>query len=170
MSRIKIQYPLLSSSPNTRFKFFPKKRLLIWQPLFLPALKTLHLNENKHCISTTKIYQCSNVHVCITCVGYSFSTFTLSKNVCSIVHIFCDLDYLEKGKVNYFPWKKKVFPFYYWKWYNKVPFLPETPMKQEPNKGHVLNGHHLALKMAIAPCCFLYYITIVSQVISCFLR
>ena len=45
---------------------------------------------------------------------------------------------------------------------NKVPFLPETPMKQEPNKGHVLNGHHLALKMAIAPCCFLYYSTIVS--------
>ena len=112
MSRIKIQYPLLSSSPNTRFKFFPKKCLLNWQPLFLPALKTLHLNENKHCISTTKIYQCSNVHVCITCVGYSFSTFTLSKNVCSIVHIFCDLDYLEKGKVNYFPWKKKVFHFY----------------------------------------------------------
>ena len=49
--------------------------------------------------------------MCITCVGYSFSTFTLSKNVCSIVHIFCDLYYLEKGKVNYFPWKRRFSLF-----------------------------------------------------------
>ena len=58
--------------------------------------------------------------------------------------------------------EKEGFPFLLLEMVQQSSISTRTPMKQEPNKGHVLNGHHLALKMAIAPCCFLYYITIVS--------